>query len=318
MKLSFVVILIRRIYMIFRKRFVSLISFFLFFSLNSYANFFSYSVVKSEQVGMFSMGIGSVLNLKTNDMKSSGPSIFLGSTIRPDRSASYLMFLNKASAKVYYIDATNFNVLNQSQQLILDPYPQAGGTCTGYAIDDFLQQTLFSGFKGNGALYNQLATEEGRSNLLVDSINQYYLTLSPRYSIKGIMNSFGKTFGFSCKSLNTDSFEKAKNIVLSQLKSGSPVIVSFSIGPNMGQAPFESMLLDQPNVDFDNRLWIPRKVGERNSGGHTIVAAGAFDFNNKTYLVMIDSDWSEPRIWDLESFLNNKTALAEVEFVFCK
>ena len=307
--------------MMFRKiilSLLSLLSLFLLFSINSYAESFSFSIIKAEQVGIFSMGIGSVVELKTNDSKTSGPSVFLGSTIKPDKVASYLMFLNKASAKVFYIDASNFSKSNLSKQLILDPYPQAGGTCTGYAIDDFLQQTLFSGFVGNGSLLNQLATEEGRSNLLVDSINQYYLTMSHRYSIKGIMNSYGKVFGFACKSLITDSFEKAKNVILSQLKSGAPVIFSFPIGPNMAQAPFQSILLDQPNFDFDNRLWIPRKVGERNSGGHSIVAAGAFDFKNKTYLVMIDSDWSEPRIWDLDSFLNNKTAIDEVEFVFCK
>jgi hypothetical protein len=106
--------------------------------------------------------------------------------------------------------------------------------------------------------------------------------------------------------------------VLAQLKTGLPVLFSFNIGPNMYSAPFSIQMAGQKNVELDNRLWIPRKTGERNSGGHSVVAAGSFELNNKTYLVMIDSDWSEPRIWDMDSFLNDKTALGEVEFVSCK
>jgi hypothetical protein len=74
----------------------------------------------------------------------------------------------------------------------------------------------------------------------------------------------------------------------------------------------------QKNAELDSRLWIPRKIGQRNSGGHSIIAVGSFDLNQKTYLLMLDSDWSEPRIWDMDSFLNDKTALDEVEFVSCK
>ena len=85
----------------------------------------------------------------------------------------------------------------------------------------------------------------------------------------------------------------------------------------MAQSPFALKLYDQ-NSDLDNRLWIPRKSGERNNGGHSIVAAGAFELNNRTYLVMIDSDWSEPRVWDMDSFLNDRTVLNEIDFISCQ
>ena len=163
-----------------------------------------------------------------------------------------------------------------------------------------------------------LSTEEGRTHLLVDSINQYYLTLNHRYSIKGILNGYGKQFGFSCDSFQTDNYQIVKTKLLTHLKAGLPVIVSFSTGSNMYQSPFHLAMYDQPNVTMDTRLWIPRKIGERVNGGHTIVAAATFEYQQKNYLVMLDSDWSEPRIWDMEVYLNQKTALNEVTFVTCE
>lgn len=303
--------------MIFHQNSFRFLGLFLVYSISSYAANISTSIENAVQVGAFPIGIGSTINLKTTDAKLAGSAIFLGTAVRPDGSASYQMYLNKASSKVYYIESSNFRK-NSKQQTVLDPYQQAGGTCTGYAIDDFLQQTNLSGFTGTGELEKALSTEEGRASLLVDSINEYYLTLSHRYSINGIMNGYGKKFGFSCKSFQTDSYDKAKTKILSHLKLGSPIIFSFNIGPNMVKAPFGIEMYDQLNSELDKRLWIPRKRGERNSGGHSIVAAASFEMNHKTFLVMIDSDWSEPRIWDMDSFLNTKTALDEVEFISCK
>jgi hypothetical protein len=304
--------------MLYRKNLYRCLGLFLVYSINSYAANISSSIENAIAVGAFPVGIGSTVNLNSSDSKIAGPAIFLGSTVRPDSSISYQMYLNKATHKVFYIEASNFNRRNPKLQTILDPYQQAGGTCTGYAIDDFLQQTNLSGFTGNGSLGNVLSTEEGRSNLLVDSINEYYLTTTHRYSINGIMNSYGKKFGFSCNSFKTDSYDKAKTKILAHLNLGLPIIVSFNIGPKMVKSPFGLELYDQGNPEIDDRLWIPRKIGERNSGGHSIVAAASFEINNKTYLVMIDSDWSEPRIWDMDSFLNQKTDIDDVEFISCK
>ncbi len=290
----------------------------LLYSLNTFAAPISLTVTESQSVGNFPLGIGSIVNLKSEDNKISGPAVFLGSAIRPDGTATYQMYLNKKSNNVYYIESSNFSNTNPKLQNVLDPYEQAGGTCTGYAMYDFLQQTNLAGFQGSGVLSQTLSSEEGRTNLLVDSINQYYLTMQHKYSISGILNGYGKKFGFTCKSFKTDSYDNAKTKILTQLKMGLPVIVSFNLGPKMVQAPFKIEMYDQKNSEVDSRLWIPRKIGERNSGGHSIVAAGSFELNNKTYLVMIDSDWSEPRIWDMDSFLNQKTAIDEVQFISCK
>ncbi len=266
----------------------------------------------------FSIGIGSDVVLETSDTQISGPAIFLGNAVTPNGENLYRIYFNKKSAKIFFVSAQRFAKSSQRLQTIMDPYEQAGGTCTGYAIFDFLYQTSLSGFEGTGALSARFANEEKRTTLLVDNINNYYLTSQHRYSIPGILNSYGKDMGFKCDRFKTDTYSKAKDKVLEMLKAGWPVIISFNLGPKMYEVPFRLEKADGEKAEMDQRVWIPRKIGERNRGGHTIVAAGSFEWDNKTYLVTIDSDWSEPRIWDMDSFLNQKTALDEVEFVTCK
>ncbi len=275
-------------------------------------------ILNKKNIGNETIGIGSTVILSSSDLSLSGESIFLGSAVRTDGHSTFDIYFNKLNLKIEYIDSHRFSNRLPNLQKVLDPVPQVGGTCTGYAINNYLNQISISSFIGNGRLNEKLSTEEGRTELLVDSINRYYLMSSHRYSIAGILKGFGSDYGFTCQSLQTNNYEKVKNKILSQLDSGYPVIVAFDFGPEMAKSPFRMEKVDSPESELDDRLWIPRKIGERNSGGHTIVAAGSFVFNQKTYLVMVDSDWSEPRVWDMEIFLNQKTALEEIDFVFCK
>lgn len=269
--------------------------------------------------GNFAFGVGSSAQLRSDDKRLNGPAVFLGSAVGPDGESSYQMFLMKNSRNVFYVDSSEFSrKFSSKYQTIFDLYEQMGGTCTGYAIYDFLFQTNLSGFAGSGELSKTLSSEEGRTNLLVDAVNEYYLTPQHRYSINGILNKYGKRFGFKCSTFKSEDYAKVKTKVLTQLKAGLPVLVSFDIGPKMVKAPFPIEMASQKNGELDNRLWIPRKIGERNNGGHSIVAAAAFEFESKTYLVMIDSDWSEPRLWDMDAYLNEKTDLGAVEFTSCK
>ena len=299
------------------------VSFLLFFSLLSFnvlANpLWKATVVKAKAVGEFPIGIGTIMNLATEEKNLSGEAVFLGSTQLPGGERSYQMYLNKKSKKFYLVPGDLFSSVKGSQQRVIDSYTQAGGTCSAYAIFNFLQQTHLTGFTGTGELKKSLESEEGRSTLLADAIHEYYMTPSHRYSLRGILDKYGKSFGFKCKMFKTDSYEKAKKSVLAHLETGSPVIFSYNIGPKMVEGPFKMEVFEGKGPALDERLWIPRRVGERNSGGHTIVAVGSFEVGAKTYLVMVDSDWSEPRVWDMDEYLNHeKTALDEVEFVSCK
>lgn len=270
----------------------------------------------AKPIGAFTVGIGSEVTLESTDARVAGPSVFLGKAIHPDGVAAYEIYLNKTEQKIYYIQASHFES-TAANQTVLNPYEQAGGTCTGYAIYDFLQQTHLSGLKGTGILSSKLSTEKGRTTLLVDNINEYYLTPQHRYSIQGILNKYGKDFGFKCATYKYKTYEKLRERILNQLNAGSPVAISFNLGPDMYPSPISLNMFDTPER-IDSRLWLPRKIGERKSGGHTIILAGSFEFNNKTYLVTIDSDWNEPRIWDMDLSLNSKTAIEEVEVSICK
>ena len=68
---------------------------------------------------------------------------------------------------------------------------------------------------------------------------------------------------------------------------------------------------------MDTRLWIPRKIGERNGGGHAIVAAAAFTSMGRRKVLVLDSNWSEPRVWDLDKYLGQKAAISEMVFHHC-
>jgi hypothetical protein len=52
---------------------------------------------------------------------------------------------------------------------------------------------------------------------------------------------------------------------------------------------------------------LPHKVGQRANNGHAIVAASAFVAKGRRKVLELDSDWSEPRVWDLDKYLGSKT-----------
>ncbi len=301
---------------------------FLILIVSSYSLFagdISVKVEQTKQTGLFSLAVGSEVSLMSiNPLMNpslTGAAVFIGEAKHPDGQSAYELYLNKQDQKIYYIKTADIDQtlsVGLNKQSVVNPDPQVGGTCTAYAINYFLHQTNLSGFQGTGELNQKISSEKGRSSLLVSAVNEYYLTPRHRYSIAGILNKYGKTFGFNCKKTIADSYDQLREKILSQLKTGSPVMVSFNIGPNMYHSPFALEMLNGQSPTMDDRLWIPRKIGERKFGGHTVVAAASFEFNNKTYLVMIDSDWSEPRIWDMDLFLNSKTALSEIEIMTCR
>ncbi len=283
-------------------------------SLNAFSTEIQVQVEKAKPTGLFSVGIGSQVFINSKDQNISGEALFLGRALNPDGVSSYQMFLK--DKKVFYIDSKKINQ-SKNLQTVVNPYEQAGGTCTAYAIFGFLQQLQHSGLKGNGKLSHKLADEKGRTNLLVDNVSEYYLTPQHRYSINGILNKYGKEYGFSCLAYHSESVDKIKARVLKQVQTGTPAIIEFNVGTEMAISPFELQMQDPLREQMDQRLWVPRKSGQRNGGGHTIVIAGAFELEHRQYFVTIDSDWSEPRVWDADNFLSEKTVAQEIGVVTC-
>ncbi|MFL5812107.1 MAG: hypothetical protein ACJ763_00900 [Bdellovibrionia bacterium] len=268
--------------------------------------------------GVYPVAVGSQLRFELPNQNTPRSGLFLGRVVKSNGQVDSYMLLDPKTMNVLYVPAGLIQIADRGLENVLDPYAQVGGTCTGYAINHFLVQTAMDGFRGNGALLKTLSTEEGRTSLLADSINQYYLVLQHRYSIRGILDGYGKRFGFHCQNHRFDSAQGARNFLLSRLAQGAPVLISFNIGTQMRTSPFDLLRIRPASyAKLDRRLWVPRKVGERNGGGHSIVAASVFDLNGRPGVVVIDSDWSEPRIWDITDYLDEHTAIQEVEMITC-
>ena len=195
-------------------------------------------VEKAQSKGQYALGIGTEVTIQSDDSELAGEALFLGEALQPDKTSVSQLFLNKKSQKVFYVKSADIAPYGGKKQPLLNPYEQAGGTCTGYAINGFMQQMNFSGFKGNGLLADSLKDEKGRTTLLVDNINEYYLTPQHQYSIQGILNKYGRNFGFKCKTYKYEVYDKLKERILSQLDAGQPMLIAFNIGPNMNNTPF--------------------------------------------------------------------------------
>jgi hypothetical protein len=266
--------------------------------------------------GTYAVGIDSEVQIKMTGVRTEHSGKFLGKLVQPSGDMSKYMILDETDSTIYLSDKNDTTVNSNSLQPILRQYDQIDGTCTGYAIDHFLQSMHWSGMKSFPELKQTLSTEQGRTQLLVESINNYYLATQHRLSINGILNQFGTRFGFKCTKKVFTETGKARDYIETRMKTGLPLIVSFFIGPNMMDSDIAIKDFESGTV-VDKRLWIPRKTGERNSGGHTIVAVGEFTAKSKKKILMLDSDWSEPRVWDLESYLGDRTAVEEIEFYAC-
>ena len=267
--------------------------------------------------GRFQLGVGSHLSLQFPGAKHVTPGIFLGRLIEPGGVFSKYMILDEEKSKIELASKDNVQIANYTFQPILRQYDQVGGTCTGFAIDHLLQQLYWSGFPGNGLLRTTLSDEKGRTQLLVDAINQYYLVTQHRYSIAGIMKQYGVKFGLTCeKKMFTDA-ASASNYLIDRMGRGLPVLISYNIGTAMVDSPYEIEDYESPAPMKDKRLWIPRKIGDRNTGGHSVIAAAVFESNHRNKMLMLDSDWAEPRVWDMEEYLGNRTAISEIEFHTC-
>ena len=268
--------------------------------------------------GRSKLGVGSSLTLKFPGKSQSVAGIFLGKLIDPSGKFNHYLVLDSTHHHVYLVGKSEFEVAGTSFQPVLRQYDQVDGTCTGYAIDHLLQQMYWSGFQGDGTLKEELSTEKGRTQLLVSAINEYYLVTQHRFSIIGILKKFAEKYGIKCEYKKFEEYSAAVNYLDKALREGRPVMVGFNIGKTMVESNYTISEYGSAKSKKDNRLWVPRKTGEKNGGGHAVVAVAAFEDHHQKKLLMLDSDWAEPRIWDVEKYLGGKTAIDEVEFYSCK
>ena len=265
----------------------------------------------------YDLGVGSKVELTFVEKNEKKEAIFLGRMVNHPELGEEILFLDEKDTRILMIDAENMasSFLKIRMQNLISPIDQTGETCAAYALYHHWQQTDAVGFKGNGQLTSVMGQERSRMKLLEESITSYYMGRSA--NLKLIMKKFGDRFGFKCKEKIFDDSKKAVDYVYSQTSSAHPVIMEFYLGKNMVSSSYE--LEDyETKVEMDTRLWIPRKVGEKNAGGHAIVAAAAFVSKGRKKVLVLDSNWTEPRVWDLDKYLGEKAAISEMIFHACE
>jgi hypothetical protein len=290
----------------------------LVFSTVAIAEPITVQVDQSIPQGPARIGVGSPITLKFPGDSKAHTGEFLGQLVQNGTQPDQLMLLDLERSRIFLVNRSDLEIQRGDFQKIVKLYNQVDGTCTGYAMNDLFQQISLNGTAGNAQLKQTFSTEKGRTQFLVRAINDYYIATQHRTSIRGILSTYGKEFGLKCGMKTFSDTESAESYVGRKVLAGTPVLIAFNIGPNMYDSDLTIADYAKPRTVMDRRLWLPRKVGERNTGGHSVLAVAAFQAKGKNRLLMLDSDWAEPRVWNLDLALGGKTAVGEIEFHVCE
>lgn len=292
-------------------KFVSAFLFLLSFSA------FAQKVVIKHASSKGTLLIGAKVEMSAEGKKNITNAQFLGRMVMQDGSSDEFLILDEDQKKVLLIDYKNIEMRSgkTKAQAILSPIDQVGGTCAAYAFMHFWQQMYWSGFKGTKDFDTMMSDERERLKLFEESLGRYYM--DRRVTANSLMSSYGKRFGFKCKSYKFSDAKKAADYVFEKTSEGKPVVIEFNIG---GEDMVESdyVLQDyESRKKMDPRLWIPQQLKQKLSSGHSIVGAAAFTSQGKRKILVLDSNWTEPRVWDLDSYIGAKTVMDELGFYSC-
>lgn len=264
----------------------------------------------------FAIGIGSKVKLTFSSNQTTKEAIFLGRMVNQELEAEEFLFLDEVKTRVLMIDSDNIEGIRKSRaEAIIRPIDQKGSTCAAYGLFHFWNQMYAAGFNQSDNLFQMMSSDRTRLQFLEEAIDIYYL--QNRSNLTNIMKIFGKRFGFTCKGHSFKSSQEISEFLFSKVQEGRPLLIDFNIGPDMVSSSYEVKDYERPAAT-DPRLWVPRQVGQRNAGGHVIVAAGSFISKGKKKLLILDSDWSEPRVWDLERYVARKSAYKEIGVHSCQ
>lgn len=264
----------------------------------------------------FDIGIGSKVELDYKSKAEKKEEIFLGRMIDQNGKNVEFLFLDEKKTRISMIDPENVGGIKRSQtQPVIQPIDQKGSTCLAYAIFHYWNQMYAAGFSKNEALVKTMSSDRERMRFLEETIEIYYI--QNRTNITNLMKNFGKRYGFTCKNNMFTNPKDAVKFIYEKTLQGRPVLIDFNISKNMLTSTYEITDFERP-VSSDPRLWLPRKRGQRMTSGHAIVGASAFMANGRKKVLVLDSDWTEPRVWDLDKYLGTKAAVKEMGFHTCE
>lgn len=291
--------------------------FILLISFNTFAQKVIVTPLEIKRNERSTLVIGSKVSVQFENQKTSGPMTFLGRMVLQGGQSEEFLLLDETKTKISLVDYKNIEMKSgkSKAQAILSPIDQVGGTCAAYAFMHFWQQMYWSGFKGTVEFSQMMSDERERLKLFEESLGRYYM--DRRVTANSLMSSYGKRFGFKCKSSFFDSAKKAADFVFNKTSEGKPVVIEFNIG---GEDMVSSSYVLQDyetKKRMDPRLWIPQRIGQKLSSGHSIVAAASFVAKGRRKILVLDSNWTEPRVWDLDTYIGSKTVMDELGFYSC-
>ena len=286
-----------------------------FLSFSALAAEVNVKVISAVKHANFDLGIGSKVELDFKTRNIQKEAIFLGRMVDQENKTVEFLFLDEKKTRISMIDPENVEGFRKSRaQAVISPIDQMGSTCAAYGFFHFWNQMKAVGFKGTEVLTETFESDRKRLQFIEEAIDLYYL--QNKTNITTLMKNYGTRFGFKCKNNPQTDSKKAAEFLFNKGLEGKPILIDFNIGSDMVSSTYEVTDFETP-VSRDPRLWVPRKVGERNSSGHVIVAAGSFISKGKKKLLVLESNWTEPRVWDLEKYIASKAAVKEMGFHTC-
>jgi hypothetical protein len=253
--------------------------------------------------------------LSFSDRDDVKEALFLGRMVDQELKDLEFLFLDQKLNRIYMIDPSNLLGIKKSRtQAIISTIDQMGSTCTAYGFFHYWNQIYVSKFKALDELSVVMSSDRRRMQYLEEIIELYYL--QNRTNITTLLKRDGERFGFKCRNHKFTDTKLAADFLFEKAYDGNPVMIDFNVASDMVTSSYEVTDYETP-VSRDPRLWIPRKVGQRAASGHVIVVAGAFVTKGKQKLLVLDSNWNEPRVWDIDRYIKRKAAVKEMGFHTC-
>lgn len=271
----------------------------------------------------YEFGIGSRMKIKI-DNGNTAEGVFLGRFIETKSfKTSNFAFYDYEAGKVYLIEESKMKIRfgdeeipNKKIQPIIESNDQEGESCAAYAITYFLKQLKLNGFVGTGKLGEKLKTSAGAEDLMAIAMNDYYMSKGANF--EGVFKKLADDYGLNCHELKYKDPAGFVKAIKSAITKGSPVIIEFNIGPYMITTDHQWVDLNE-KFGKDRRLWIPRAVGEKNTGGHAVVAREFFTSpSGREKLLIGDSDWGKRAvIWDIENYILDRKNSSKMQAHVC-
>jgi hypothetical protein len=290
---------------------------FLLLSCVAWGSEIKISVLTSVKNGTNEIGIGSRLKFEDVTLNQKIQTTFIGFMKNHETFGDEILLLDESSGDILMVDAESIkgHVIKKKMQSVVSPFDQSGETCAAYALFHFWRQLSVNAPSLSSSLTSTMSYESGRLKFLEESITNYYMG---RISyLRTVMKKYAQRFGLKCKESNFKDPKKAIEFIVSKTLNAQPVLIEFNLGPDMDES--KHVVRDyEINIQKDSRLWYPRKRGQKNTGGHAIVAVGSFEYLGQPKALVLDSNWTEARVWDLNKYLDFKTAMDEVSFHSCE